>query len=1634
MLPTGGPELMAFEFRCPYGLVFDEKKLVCEWPWLVPACSESGSSYTRTEYGGHTAGISAEVGVGGYVTGSLPEYTGTGTGYSTIDYSKTTGSGAQGVNYFGGSTTGYIGRHTGISNSDDKTVSGHVGISGSADYIGSTGGYRGSVSSIPTGSSGVHVGLVSPGTIVREGSIGYNAGKTSSTGHTGYSTGEISNAGSFGGIPTSYSGAIHTDGYSSTDVYSESSRSHQASSIGTDSSFGTGPSHSGSVGGSGFTGSTDRGYTESTGRGYSETTDGSHLTNVGTTYSGTYKSSYINTVTGGYAGSDSASNPTGKGESYSKPSGINYFGSTGSTGSSIGLHAGSFGHKYDESTGLYRGSGAIHTGGYSSTDVYSETSRNHQASSIGTDSSLGTGPSYSRPVGIGLTGSTNRGYTESTGRGYSETTDGSHLTNVGATYSGTHKPSYINTVTGGYAGSDTASNPTGKGESYSKPSEINYFGSTGSTGSSIGLHAGSFGPKYDEGLYRGSGVTYTDGYSSIDVYSETSRNQASSIGTGSSFETGPSYSRPVGDIGFTESTDRGYTESTARAYGQSTAGYSKINEGIRVGFTGTGSNVQSSTSSGQNSKTDFNSGISSGISGNSGVTSFDKGIYRGGTSYSTASYSPIGIIYQDKEGYTGPVSMTQELLYTPTGTTTYVKGYTGTAGTSGSHAAADYGRVDLPKTSLNISIFGNEIPTAYDVQKGSTGAILTESNVEGSIHTGDFFPGTVLSPGNIPGAVSTPNINQGSILTGEAQPGYVATSSGTPGYVIKDGIKTVNVESDSSGTLIYGTPTPGISLTSSSTSGVILKGDATPSVVFSGQTAPGASIGGSVQPGSIIESSTGKSHVSQSGTHYGISADTRGSVTYSSSTLRGGLITTPRPTQSYKTDEGRGTVTFNTAYDINKYSGNDVPDYRPTSAILPDSVVPTGKIGITGNVHGSTFIDAQGLSTATPGYTKSPVFTPSGFTKTGPTRTGITTAILGGGGSYSVSTSERRPLNPDNISERAFEGNAAYTKTSSNNIADLSASLTPSGYSSTAAPIGRVTSQSGVSGYSYPKPTVQFETGATFSSTPITPVQNYLPVTTPTPFVNVGARNGSLDDTNVFGSKIFTAPTYHGSSTPTSIIYTTPETYKTTLFEAARIPTSTVRPIIDSGYKTVITPSIPVSILTDTRFTQRTGGSQSQTASVSNVGSGVSFQRTDSSGQKDYSSFTSPSPSFGYLPAKSNEPDTIASTVKYDESRLTVRPDIGVTYKKPLPGSDIIHEGPSSIISPTTFRPSGGYYSGQEFTKPSFAGTTPSGGSPTNLDISRDKIDKLITNYDRGTVKYTTSIYDDLVNPGFGSTSTERLPSSLSFTKSPSSVKIGNTFAITTPIGPTTYEVTTKSPESKGKVIIKWSDLHPLLLGKLGAECSCKADPFATLRGPVRKLIDSSRGKVDLTNYDESDIYVELENDKSYEEDDYTGSYDDSSQPCKINPHGKTKVSPVLVTYVPVSSSANTKDFVPSITSAKSDERESSRFQVGFRTGKKLENVSPSPNSFSSYEEEEEEEEKEDPDQIIDGATNCARPGLFRHPGLCNKFYACYWDQWKKKFTLHIFNCPIHLTFDSNAGACNWPSKGPACQADNLLV
>ncbi|KAJ8922936.1 hypothetical protein NQ315_001481 [Exocentrus adspersus] len=95
-LDHGTARLSAYEFRCPYGLVFDSDRLMCEWPWLVPRCA---SGYA---YGGYTSGQGAGVllehynGLGplgvvklGGVAGRIEQpivysNVGTGLGYSNV--------------------------------------------------------------------------------------------------------------------------------------------------------------------------------------------------------------------------------------------------------------------------------------------------------------------------------------------------------------------------------------------------------------------------------------------------------------------------------------------------------------------------------------------------------------------------------------------------------------------------------------------------------------------------------------------------------------------------------------------------------------------------------------------------------------------------------------------------------------------------------------------------------------------------------------------------------------------------------------------------------------------------------------------------------------------------------------------------------------------------------------------------------------------------------------------------------------------------------------------------------------------------------------------------------------------------------------------------------------------------------------------------------------------------------------------------------------------------------------------------------------------------------------------------------------------------------------------------------------
>lgn len=293
------------------------------------------------------------------------------------------------------------------------------------------------------------------------------------------------------------------------------------------------------------------------------------------------------------------------------------------------------------------------------------------------------------------------------------------------------------------------------------------------------------------------------------------------------------------------------------------------------------------------------------------------------------------------------------------------------------------------------------------------------------------------------------------------------------------------------------------------------------------------------------------------------------------------------------------------------------------------------------------------------------------------------------------------------------------------------------------------------------------------------------------------------------------------------------------------------------------------------------------------------------------------------------------------------------------------------------------------------------------------------------------------------------------------------------------------------KVIVKLSDLHPLILGKLGAECTCKADPFAIFRGPNRQTLpinSQNRGPVDLANYDESDIYIDVDSDKENQKEiDFVRNIP-SNRLIKTSsvrlsngndgrnivvssrgePLSSTYLPPTTArsssTYLPPASLSNT--YLPSSTAApfapvlrrnqaslsvQAEERrpllirvEDENFNsapvvsVRGRAGKTLfdgsaglvNNLRDQGSSFDRY----------GPgglrsnDETLQGSLDCARPGLFRHPKFCNKFYACHWDTWKKRYTLHVFNCPVHLAFDTSVGACNFPSKGPACQDNKLLV
>nr|XP_033324017.1 mucin-19-like isoform X4 [Megalopta genalis] len=1651
--------------------------------------------------GAGTGGYSGPAGAGGHAgtTGSGGYSGGAGTG----GYSGSAGAGG----HVGTSVTGGYSGATGSGGYPGSAgAGGHLGqsgFSGAGGYTGSTiGGHGSSFGQESTGytgttgyvgSKGIGIGGSYSGTTPGgySGSGGIYGGSTG-TGYTGYSGSTNEHTGS----DLEYTGATGTGKVSVGSGYAgKGTTVHSGTSGIYSGSAGTGYTRSDQFGQSGYTGgvTTTGGYEESTSGGYAGSTGNVHGGPGGVGFEGS---------TGGYSGATGTVHGGAGTGGYKGSIGGGYGGSTGTgySGSTTTIHGGAGGYKGT----IGGGSGGVTIGGYPGSTVTIHGGAGGYEGTVGGGAGGVTGGGYAGStihggaggyegtVGGGAGGVTGGGYAGSTIHGGAGGYEGTVGGGAGGVTGGGYAGSTIHGGAGGYEGTvgGGAGGVTGGGYAGSTihGGAGGYEGTIG--GGAGGVTSGGYGGSTGGGSTGGKDIVHggsgAGGYEGTGGYTGSTSTHIGSGGFTSGGYAGSS-TGAHGGIGYAGTTAGGYEGGTSGGHaggigtGFSTGSYAT--SGIKGGQTGsssvqftvpgtqyTGSNFGGSqTGTGQtiiygtrhpqpgiyDTAGTIGGGIgyTGGVQGHTSGTSYDQKSDKPtvncitncvstaqlpGQIYTTGGYGGSSGVFQGQKGVT-------TTYFGSTGSQGYDQGIVGTGTTvyqgGSGYTGGYYGPGSTGGLNLTYHVFGK--PSVDYGVTGTPGTILTGSNIPGSVITGDSSPGTVIAYGETPGTIISGSVDQGTIVTGGVQPGYVKTSTGTPGYVVGGGVKTVYTGPGGPGTAVYGTPGPGVVLTGTQAPGTILKGQPTPGIVFTGQTAPGIVLTGQTAPGVSLHGpvgSTGIHVITDSGYPQGGVG-----VTPAYGTKIGA---SPGQDTGYKTNEyhdngGRGTIKFNNGDVTTKYTENDIPDYRPGgSEIPPDTLIPGY------NVAGS----GQPVST--------------GFTKTGPTKTGITTASLGGRGSYVISAGQTRPtLKPDAIGEKAFDGNVAgFTKSSTESSIFQSTQPLDVNYVDTS----KIASVPTKTGYTYPRPSIPFETGVKKPVGSLTE-SGVLTGTTPTPFLNVEVYNSP----KLFGPTVtpevgtYTSSTegyYPGKvpsgftrgPTPTStpILYTTGSVdgYKSTLFEAAKMPvTPTVRPLFDNGYQTVVSSTpIPItvtknqfeggiqtgSVSSQTQFdygrrTSQQGGlvqngyvSSTTQPSVFGVPSTYSISKPRPFGpaatvteQPEINYVSSTSSGSGYFDSKSSFGHRVTSSdiskpqTQYLPSQPT-SPAFGVTYTRPFP--DIGYQQ-STPIPPT--------------------------GSPTNVEISRNEVDKLVTNY-RGTTKYVPSQYD-IYNQGVSGADVSRTQASsgLSYGSTPTLFgKTQSSFSggYPRPTSVVSYETTAKTTAvGKAKVIVKWSDLHPLLLGKLGAECTCRGDPFANLRGPGSRLIDSSKGKVDLGNYDDSEIYVDLDRDGSYEDGDYDTTHPGPVKLLPLETPAPTETAtiqePPSSTYLPsVKSSFNVglRGSVPPSPSL------SHGFSANFRSGKSLSNAGPATNSvgkgasFDRYGPGG----LRDSEEVLEGATNCARPGLFRHPNFCNKFYACHWDEWKKRFTLHVFNCPVHLTFDNGVSACNWPSMGPACQDDNLLV
>ncbi|XP_012282928.1 mucin-19 isoform X2 [Orussus abietinus] len=902
----------------------------------------------------------------------------------------------------------------------------------------------------------------------------------------------------------------------------------------------------------------------------------------------------------------------------------------------------------------------------------------------------------------------------------------------------------------------------------------------------------------------------------------------------------PGFSPGSGDTGFGQGSQAGSSGFTA-----STGHFGTSAFGATSGVHSSGSTYQGSagtTSAHGNSvfpggKTIYPLGVPGTVPGKtytfSGETSGTQNVHTTGI-YGSGDTS---------SGFDGAVKGGPTIIHRPpaTGTSVY---YDNTGSTGGFTAG---GGTTYHGTYGN-SGFGTTAGTA-----GTSGAIYPGKSVHGTISTQDSTSGTLATHGDVSGTVYTGTTNQGQVITGASRPGFVETSAGTPGYTITEGVKTVFAGSSTPGTLVHSPSSPGVFLTGNTAPGTVLKGDASPGVVLTGTTSPGTYTGGVAHPGVAINGAAGTTggygtqftgvHGGTGQTHFtgsggtSIYQGTSSGTTVFDVSKTGGYGTTSHVDTGYKTNEyhdngGRGTIRYNNGDVTNKFSENDLHDYRTSHVTVTESGTTIVGMGSTGYA----LVPAAGGE-----------YTRGGFTKTGATKTGITVAQLGGSGGYVTGTGGPRPRpNPDNIGEKAFEGNVGYTGGSTPGFQNSLETATPvvglktptstgggapgvtyapgvvplgTGTTTGTKSAGVVTSGTGYSGPS--RVDLGSSTGYSYTR-PVVPLGTTQPryPTGPGTTVHQTGFSGTGFATSTSGSVSEASSGYSGPTRFEGTSFSGPEVQLSTdgeigagVFKVAAPQDTTSSPFLDVQVynRPNLGPATQGPVVSSTfGYREGTSGYQGTGYDVSG-GSGVSTTLrplvptvtpiTYSSGtRKTYrpSTLIPGGSNTGGYPEEdlqSGGPTTPQPVLKIDLSlqpgpgqQSTLAPEVpansigGITYKQPSVGITYKQSTPQ----PSTVAPPTGPQ-GYTYRKPSVPFTTPAGystpgrgrptngldtstggGSPTDLvaTIPRDEVEKLITNYNRGTVKYTPSVYDfggdletkypktDEEGQTFGSTST----------------------------------------------------------------------------------------------------------------------------------------------------------------------------------------------------------------------------------------------------------------------------------------